>query len=390
MRYVTNPAGGENVLTAYPDKEYDKEFGLGALSAATVTSTPSVSTVAGIQGPLYRWVRINAVTEKSLNFDVDNDSSLDPGPIFYDGAHLTSSPTGSQALEITSLAVLPNGSQKIVQYIVAPESVSPDLTDSIFPAALTLDGNNVLFQGPNSSLFKIAGADSNDLACTPTGAATNIPAIGYTNNGDSSYANITATTSIPTSNRGNYTGLPPGPPNPSTPSVVPVTLRADWQTPGGLNALVQRIRQSADAIVAGPATGSSLPPLITSQPMTVVVDGDLDLNAWPNTGYGLLLVTGTLKYDPDAYWKGIVLVIGQGVVTSTKSGLGVFTGAVFVARTVDASNNPLPPTGPLGQPSFNFDPSSGGNGILFNSCWIKRAQGPLRYKVLSFREIPNP
>ncbi len=42
-----------------------------------------------------------------------------------------------------------------------------------------------------------------------------------------------------------------------------------------------------------------------SNPMTVVVNGDLDLSGWHNAGFGLLLVTGTLHYDPDASWNGL-------------------------------------------------------------------------------------
>jgi len=120
-----------------------------------------------------------------------------------------------------------------------------------------------------------------------------------------------------------------------------------------------------------------------------VVNGDLDLSAWPNTGYGLLLVTGTLNYDPDATWEGLVLVIGQGNFVSTKHGTGGIDGAVVVAKTRDASGNLLPS---LGAASFSQTGSgaNSGRGINYNSCWIGGpygAQGPLTYKVLSFREI---
>src|SRR5271168_3246329 len=43
VRYITNPAGGENVLAAYPDVEYDTEFGSGSLGGATVETIASVS-----------------------------------------------------------------------------------------------------------------------------------------------------------------------------------------------------------------------------------------------------------------------------------------------------------------------------------------------------------
>jgi hypothetical protein len=121
--------------------------------------------------------------------------------------------------------------------------------------------------------------------------------------------------------------------------------------------------------------------------MTIVVNGDLDLSGWHNTGYGLLLVTGTLKYDPDATWWGVVLVIGQGNFVSTKSGIGEIDGAMLIAKTRDAAGNLL---ASLGASSFSQTGSgtSLGQGINYNSCLVRSAVGPITYKVVSFREIP--
>jgi hypothetical protein len=114
-------------------------------------------------------------------------------------------------------------------------------------------------------------------------------------------------------------------------------------------------------------------------PATVAVNGDLDLSTWTGTGYGILLVTGTLTYNPSSTWNGLVLVIGQGNVVSTGSGGGGFFGAVLVANTQD--------------PSGNFGPASwvtsGGATIKYSSCWVNTVQQPISYKILSFREIPQ-
>src|SRR5450755_4493943 len=116
VRYVTNPVGGEDVLTAYPDTEYDNEFGAGSLGGATVKTIASVSPVGAINGPLYKWVRINPITEASIDIDVNGDHVMDRTTLlFFDGQHLNMNSTGQQALEVTSLAVLPNGTQKILQ-----------------------------------------------------------------------------------------------------------------------------------------------------------------------------------------------------------------------------------------------------------------------------------
>jgi hypothetical protein len=172
--YIVNPAGGEIVDPTsanpanYPDTEYAQEFSWG-LSGSAVQEIPSESAVAGLPWPSYKWVRINPITEQSLNLDVNGDGVLDgSGVLFYDPAHVNSSnptqpapglvvsapstpptpptPTSVQALEITSLSVLPSGSRRMLQYIVAPVVISPSPTSNAFPAALTLDGNGVIFR----------------------------------------------------------------------------------------------------------------------------------------------------------------------------------------------------------------------------------------------------
>jgi len=398
--YITNPANGEDVLTAYPDREFNNEFaGTVTIAGSTVTPIPSVSTVAGIQGPLYRWVRINAVTAASLNLDINNDgNTTDPGVIYYDGTHLTLNPTSSQALEITSLAVLPNGSQKMAQYIVAPVTLN-------FPAALTFDGNNPQFTASTSPSFFVQGSDLVSVGtCNP---GSGVPAVGYTNGSLSDFTKPNNPSGIPTALKNNYntSGVTP---IPSTPDIVPVALQPNLQTVGGLNSLVQTITQNADVVVNGPVIQGGSHNLMPSwmsatNPATVVVNGDLTFNSWRQTGYGILLVTGKLTYDPDTSWNGIILVIGEGLLYSHQ---GAFTntqiqGAVFLARTLDATGNPLlpssapafippaPPAPPLPLVSgFDFvnTPSSLTNGIQYSSCWIQAVQ-PLTYKVLSFHEI---
>jgi hypothetical protein len=141
VQYIVNPtvAAGEsaaNVLTTYPDTEYDKEFGNGQLAASTKLAninSVSAANASNIPGPMYKWVRMNPVTEKSLNMDVDHSGgALDTtGMLYYETANTppslvvvpagnTPSSSSYQVTEITALAALPNGSQKIVQYLVTP------------------------------------------------------------------------------------------------------------------------------------------------------------------------------------------------------------------------------------------------------------------------------
>jgi hypothetical protein len=417
--YIINPLNGEAVVpddvsnpSTYPDNEYKKEFGVD-VSTRIITKFTSVSPVAGMPGPLYKWVRINAVTEQSLGngptgngtigVDVNGDGTIDSvTPLFYDPAnenalHNAMAPgliekiappvTALQALEITSYAVLPNGSQKMLQSVVRPLVEFPSLSAQSFSAALTLVGNNVQFTGPDTNGFVIQGQDQ----CP--GSAAIMPAIGYTNSagGDTSRANILAG-AIPAP---NYLGAPLNPGPPPAPSTAPSsitdvsnTMNLNWVTPNGLDAVVQDITNGADAVITGPATPSSFPSGMSSgHPMTIVVNGDLDLNGWHNTGYGLLLVTGTLKYDPDASWQGVVLIIGQGNFVSTRGGTGVIDGAMLIAKTRDSAGNLL---ASLGASSFSQTGpgNNAGQGINYNSCYVRNAVGPITYKVVSFREIP--
>jgi hypothetical protein len=449
VRYILNPASGETVDPTsvnpnnYPDKEYQQELGW-SLSGANVQTIPSVWSATGTNGPAYKWVRINPVTEHALSQDVNSDGTYDSATaLLYDPANLDAGnnlrpgllpglvlpppqcssvmplpncrPTAVQALEITSLSVMPNGSQRMLQYVVVPYAIAPQLwypsswmppptspTGMPFPAALTLAGNSVNFTGPGSANFYVNGQD-------PCGTSPNnlLYSIAYTNLGDGPRISAAAT---PAS---NYLGAPGGsggpPPPPSNPGIgninqVPTyspLIRPNWLTPSGLDAVVQDITKAADVVLTGPVTANtSLTPLgmTPNNPMTIVVNGDLDFNAWHQTGYGILLVTGNLKYDPDATWEGLVLVIGQGNFISTKGGNGGIDGAVFIAKTRDASGNLLSPpnlTSSLGAASFSETNSGSAKGITYNSCWLNgtpAAPGaltyPITYKVLSFREIP--
>jgi hypothetical protein len=388
--YVINRLPGETIvpwnnspLNPFYDKEYQTEFGTAAESASfyPVYSVWDYTNSPSIPGPSFKWVRINAATEHSLFLQVNASGSYDNiTAIYYDPFHLNTSgnawpslvvgstPTAAQALEITSVASLPNGSQKTLQYLVAPMAL--DLT---FPAAITLDGNGVQYTGPGTSQFYVSGIDQGTPGggCTPT--STHYPAIGYLDSSDLS--NINATPS------GNYQGGPP--------SLGLVTVSPNLQSVAGLNNLVQTLTVNADRVIPGPAFAANMPSGMTAaNPMIVVVNGDLDLDSWHNTGYGILLVTGELKYDPDAFWNGIVLVIGKGKFTYENSGLGTIYGALLIAQTVDSSGLPL---GSPGAATVGMAPpphtGNGGVGVYYSSCWIQYVQTPLPYKVLSFHEI---
>src|ERR1700722_3272023 len=397
VRYILNPNGGEVVAplafgtpATYPDNEYAQEFPTNPLVAANTQTIPSTSALAfalgGVTPPLYKWVRINAVTEQSLGRDINGDTIIDNAiPLFYDSAltpprlivNALPPATAQQVFEITALAVLPNRTEKLLQYTVAARTFN--LT---FPSALTLGANNVTFNGANSSQYQVNGQDGSNPSAPPVPGCTTNPltvkdAIGTTNPGD--VASITA--GIPSNRLGNYTGA-----TGSTPDVGTVSLANSLDTPLDTYNTLQTIENSADVVISGNATQGQMPNAMSAtNPMTVVVDGDFSMSG-NYTGYGLLVVTGNFSYSGTTGWNGIVLVIGDGTTTYNGSGGGnnSFNGAIYVATIWDNNHNLLNTFGPV-----QYDISGGGgSGTYYNSCWVKAAQQPVTYQVLSFREIP--
>src|SRR5208282_3754776 len=270
--YVINRLPGDNIVpwdpsNTYYDYEYQTEFGTPA-SGASYQSQPSVwdNNVQNIPGPIYKWVRINAATEQSIFTQVNASGSYSNSPaLFFDPAHVNSSgnpwpsvvvgPTSTsvQALEITSLAELPNGTKKVLQYLAAPVTVN--LT---FPAALILDGYSDVFSSPNHASWVVQGSsDGGDSACSPSGPVPYpVYAVGVPDHPD--VTNVI--NGIPTSpnETGNFTGTG------STPSIAQVTLSPNLQNVQGLNQISQTIMQSADAVLPGGTNETNLPSAMSS------------------------------------------------------------------------------------------------------------------------------
>jgi Tfp pilus assembly protein PilX len=414
VRYILNPAPGEVVAptnlansTTYPDNEYATEYGQAVTAAVSQTKT-SVSPLNNgtIPGPTYKWVRITPATEFSLNIDVNNDSNYDNTvSLFYDAAAATPSlmlgvsagagnpataptPTAKPVFEVTALAVVPGGGEKLLQYAVT--ATTYNLT---FPSALNLPGSNVAFNGANSNQWYADGVDGSGNPPPVAGCVPNQPpvsGVGVTNVGGVN--NVTnVLNGIPSGGGGSgrddhYLGAPiQANGQPTYPSVSNVTMNPTMQTPAELSQLIQNVSQNADVVISGNATQANMPSQMSAtNPMTIVVDGDFSMTG-NYTGYGLLVVTGNFAYSGTTGWKGIVLVIGQGTTTFLGAGGGnnEFDGAIMAATIKDASGNLLPA---LGADSFDIS-GGGGNGVYYNSCWINSAQSPPTYKMLSFREI---
>jgi Tfp pilus assembly protein PilX len=384
VKYIINPAGAETVnptdMSAgniYADRQYITEWGSNPPTASATTL--SVSTQAGVAGPLFKWVRITPRTERSAGIDTNGDTVLDnANPLYYDGAQqfpvnappLNVGSSTYQVFEVTAMAVTPSGSQRIVQYVTAPTNLN-----LVFPSALTFDGLTPTYNAPNSNPFDMNGNDrsgSNPMAGCSVPVQPAKPAVGVVSAPDIA----TAASGIPNNRLNHYLGTG------ATPSIgnIAAVLPGTENTVSSLNQLVSNISQVANNVISGPT--NSVPMGSAANPQITVVNGDLTL-AGNNTGYGILVVTGNLTFSGNTGWRGVVLVIGQGNMVENGGGNNEYDGAVLVAKTLNAAGQPL---ATLGAPVVNWN-GGGGNGVYYDSCWINAASSGLTYKVLGFREI---
>ncbi len=381
VRYITNPAGGENVLAVYPDVEYDTEFGSGSLGGATVKTIASISPVGAVPGALYKWVRINPITEASINMDVNGDHTIDATTLLYfDGLHLNLTATGTQALEVTSLAVLPNGTQKLLQYVVAPMQFTLG-----FPGAVTATGtysgatsfgnqtpgfgiSGFDFCNPVREQYAVSGTNSSSVTnlSTALSPANNYPGIGGS-------AGPPAVASL-----GNSSAAMQNFPDPLHPGQT-----LDLTSIAGLNQLVSEIQSVADYTTPDCSTTSNLGS--ATNPTVVVVTGNCSLSGNPSPpGAGILLVQGDVQYVDHPY-DGLILAIGTGAFHQQAARSTHFYGSLFLAQTV----NPVTgvPLATPGAPTLDWLGGGGNPNLQYDGCIVANAEPAITYKPLSFREI---
>jgi Tfp pilus assembly protein PilX len=395
------------------DQEFVNEMAAAGLSAPSgstwYTSTASNSNYSGpSSNPVpYKWVRVNLKLNKTIDTSTGtaywvNSNKPAAAEVMFDSTSgsecvvgtaspspCATSSTLNPVYEVTSFAVTPSGTIRMVQDEVAALTFNLN-----FPSALTMAGSVGLFAGANSNPYQVDGVDGSGSAPAVPGCSTNsnnkVDAIGATNTTSVN----TIDSGIPNNRLTHYTGSCG-----STPCVGTVALNTADSTPAQLNQTLQTIEQSANVslIPTNPPVGgasytfsnvsSAMPggswSNSSTNPQVIYVDGNFDLG--PNTGSGLLVVTGNFTYQGNSGWNGIILVVGDGTTTFSGNGggNGEFDGAIFVATTKDANGNPLSNFG-----TTNFDISGGGgNGIYYNTCWINYVQQPQTYKLLSAKEI---
>jgi hypothetical protein len=241
------------------------------------------------------------------------------------------------------------------------------------PAALTLNGAIGSFQPPDSDLFRIDGMDG-----AATGDRHGIGVIDAASEAAIRYA-------IPDGLRENYTGT-----GSNSPNVANIEAEMDerLKTPGGLERLVSGIAANAHHSYS---MGYGLSQMIGSvgSPLDhriVVVHGDCNLG--PGTGYGMLVVRGSLTVSGSFQWFGPLLVVGQGVLNWNSGAHGAIHGGLFLARTrgKPGPENPLGAIlGTRGSVSVSLR-GAGGLGIQYHSAQISASNRWLPFTPISVRE----
>jgi hypothetical protein len=157
-----------------------------------------------------------------------------------------------------------------------------------------------------------------------------------------------------------------------------------WSSPPLLNKMVASLANGADVTLncgIGTACSGTAPYGTSANPQITYVNGDF--NFGNNSGAGVLVVTGTLNMQGSASYNGLILVIGQGIISVSGGGSGQINGTLFLADT-NSHTSPYAQLATLGPPGYSWS-GGGTNGIQYNSCWAGIGNS-LHYMVIASRE----
>jgi hypothetical protein len=281
---------------------------------------------------------------------------------FGDGAYLTfltndpidgidTTTDTNDRVMLTAVGGTVGGSLEVVQAIVEPEPLLPPTPKS----GITMIGPSPVWSPGNSNAKLYTGNDCNG-AGEP---GVHYPTVGLIS--DAAAADVIAVPDKPTYESGS---LAPEDTianlNDTSHPAVSEPLDPRWQDCQELHDLVVYLRGKAKYL----CTDGSTCTLPTPAPDNLIyVDDDYEADA--EDGEGVLIVTGTLTLNGSFSWDGILLVIGEGVVTRSGAGGDTISGGVIVADVAgadeifgngdDCATGLLPPT---------WDTSGGGSGTV--------------------------
>jgi len=162
---------------------------------------------------------------------------------------------------------------------------------------------------------------------------------------------------------------------------LPAELDPQLKDVAALERFVVAITRNADQVTK-PAAGSTLALGNVGSPadyQVLVVDGDCTV---ARTGYGFLLVRGSLTMANGFSWTGFVAAVGQGVIQWPAGINGELSGGLFAAQTRDATGALLATPG---TPLVDLSGASGG-WLRWDAAAIAKANAKFPYGIVSRRE----
>jgi hypothetical protein len=249
---------------------------------------------------------------------------------------------------LTALAVTQSGARAMLQ---AETAVNYNQFTLGLGGALTLIGPNPVFGTPNSNPFHMIGTDCPTCTPGPPGCNTTArpprDAIGIYDPTGATNPSAVDTVIADLGKPNNYVGAN------SSPDVHNANLGT--MTASDLNSFVSAVTSVATNVYGSNPGSINLG--TAANPPINVVNGNYTMG--PTTGYGILVVTGTLTISGNYNWNGLILVIGAGASVMNGGGNGQVNGSVFVANTAGGILNP---------PTADWS-GGGGNGIQYDHCW---------------------
>jgi hypothetical protein len=269
---------------------------------------------------------------------------------------------------LTSTATGPNNARAVVEIGVSLPP-APSGTPMSFPTTagtVTLLGNSASFVAGNSNAKSLNGDDQ-------CGAASPLPVVAASAAGSLPGIKTAITGSKPATYHTKVNGVSVD----ATTNINDIAKAMttdqltnagyDLNDPVSLNTMVQNIQALPNAVtVAGGTSSSAVPGGIgtAANQRIIVVDGDYTMSS-AASGYGILVVRGTLTFHGNINFTGMILVIGEGAMVRTGGGNGTISGAVWVANTAGADGVPGTADDAMGAAVLN---TSGGGNSNFQYC----------------------
>jgi Tfp pilus assembly protein PilX len=269
---------------------------------------------------------------------------------------------------LTSTATGPNNTKAVVEIGVSlpPPPSSTPMSFPTNPGTISLLGNSASFIGGNSNAKSMNGDDQ-------CGAASSLPVVSVSAAG--SLAGVQS--SINGTKPGTYHTRVNGVSVNATTNMndIAKTMTAgqmnsagyDLNSAASLNNLVNNIQGLPQAVTVADGTSSSDVPGgigTAANQKIIVANGDFSLGGGAS-GFGILVVKGTLTFSGNINWTGIIMVIGDGIMVRNGGGNGTISGAIWVANTSGPDGAPGTADDAMGAAVLN---TSGGGASNIQYC----------------------